>query len=234
MDFPVFDTDWQADAYQTVSGQNSNNSVRIPNGFMDAVLRDEPWRLVRRTDGQTSRTVRAQDLWEQISYAAWACADPGVQFDTTINEWHTCSADGRINASNPCSEYMFLDDTACNLASLNLMRFWDPVQGFQIDDYAHAVRLWTMVLEVSVAMAQFPSAAIARRSYDYRTLGLGFANLGALLMVMGIPYDSARGRAVCGALTAILTGHSYAQSARMAAELGPFARYERTATACCA
>jgi len=225
-EFPVFDIDWQADAYQTVSGQNSNNSVRIPNGFMDAVLRDEPWPLVRRVDGQTSKTIRAQDLWEQICYAAWACADPGVQFDTTINEWHTCPVDGRINASNPCSEYMFLDDTACNLASLNLMRFWDRKEGFRIEDYSHATRLWTIVLEISVMMAQFPSAPIARRSYDYRTLGLGFANLGALLMVMGIPYDSPRGRAVCGALTAILTGHAYAQSALLAAELGPFARYE--------
>ncbi|MEQ1567630.1 MAG: vitamin B12-dependent ribonucleotide reductase [Myxococcota bacterium] len=227
IEFPVFDTDWQSDAYTTVSGQNSNNSVRIPNAFMDAVLRDEPWRLTRRTDGKVAKTLRAQDLWEQVSYAAWACADPGVQFDTTINDWHTCPADGRINASNPCSEYMFLDDTACNLASLNLMRFYDADKGvLLVDDYIHATRLWTMVLEVSVAMAQFPSESIARRSFEYRTLGLGYANLGALLMVMGVPYDSARGRAVCGALTAILTGEAYATSARMASELGPFVRFD--------
>ncbi len=227
IEFPIFDTDWQSEAYATVSGQNSNNSVRIPNAFMDAVLRDEGWKLIRRTDRQVARTIKASDLWEQICYAAWACADPGVQFDTTINDWHTCPADGRINGSNPCSEYMFLDDTACNLASLNLMRFYDADTGaFRIDDYVHAIHLWTAVLEVSVAMAQFPSTAIARRSYDYRTLGLGFANLGALLMVMGVPYDSPKGRAICGALSAILTGEAYAQSARMAAELGPFARYE--------
>ncbi len=225
--FDTYDTDWQGDAYQTVSGQNSNNSVRIPNAFMDAVLRDEEWQLIRRTDGDVARTLRANELWEDVCYAAWACADPGVQFDSTINEWHTCPADGRINASNPCSEYMFLDDTACNLASLNLMRFYDPESAtFLLEDYVHGVTLWTTVLEISVAMAQFPSDAIARRSYDYRTLGLGYANLGALLMVMGIPYDSPDGRAVAGSLTAILTGESYAQSARMAGELGPFPRYE--------
>jgi len=227
MDFPIFDTDWQSEAYTTVSGQNSNNSVRIPNAFMDAVLRDETWSLVRRTDGRVAKTLPAQGLWSDIAYAAWACADPGVQFDTTINEWHTCPTDGRINASNPCSEYMFLDDTACNLASLNLMQFHDAARAtFDLEGYIHAIRLWTTTLEISVAMAQFPSVAIARRSYDYRTLGLGFANLGALLMVLGVPYDSPRGRALCGALSAILTGESYAQSARMAEALGPFARYE--------
>jgi len=227
MEFDTYDTDWQGDAYQTVSGQNSNNSVRIPNAFMDSVLRDEEWKLINRTNGEVARTLRANDLWEDICYAAWACADPGVQFDSTINEWHTCPADGRINASNPCSEYMFLDDTACNLASLNLMRFYDAESAtFLLDDYTHGVTLWTTVLEISVAMAQFPSDAIARRSFDYRTLGLGYANLGGLLMVMGIPYDSPEGRSVAGALTAILTGEAYAQSARMAGELGPFVRYE--------
>jgi ribonucleoside-diphosphate reductase alpha chain len=226
MNVPTFDTDWQGDAYQTVSGQNSNNSVRLDNAFMNAALRDEPWALRRRTDGKVAKTLRAAGLWDDICYAAWACADPGVQFDTTINEWHTCPVDGRINASNPCSEYMFLDDTACNLASLNLMRFLTPDGKVAIDDYVHATQLWTNVLEVSVAMAQFPSEPIARRSYDYRTLGLGYANLGALLMVLGVPYDSAKGRAIAGCLSAIMTGESYAQSARMASELGPFARYE--------
>ncbi len=227
IEFPTFDTDWQSQAYTTVSGQNSNNSVRIPNSFMDAVLREESWNLIRRTDGGVARTVAANDLWEQICYAAWSCADPGVQFDTTINDWHTCPNDGRINASNPCSEYMFIDDTACNLASLNLMTFFEADSAsFDLDGYVHGIEIWTMVLEISVAMAQFPSYEIARRSYDYRTLGLGFANLGALLMVMGVPYNSAKGRAICGCLSAVLTGESYAQSARMAGELGTFPRYE--------
>ncbi|MFT6375952.1 MAG: ribonucleoside-diphosphate reductase alpha chain [Myxococcota bacterium] len=226
IEFPVFDLDWQSEAYNTVSGQNSNNSVRLTNAFMNAALRDEPWHLLRRTDGGIAKTLRASGLWEDICYAAWACADPGLQFDTTINEWHTCPNDGRINGSNPCSEYMFLDDTACNLASLNLKTFLAEDGSFKLDDYIYGIRIWTMVLEISVAMAQFPSHAIARRSYDYRTLGLGYANLGALLMVMGVPYDSEFGRAVAGSLTAILTGEAYAQSARMAAEKGPFPRYE--------
>ena len=227
IDFDSYDTDWQGEAYQTVSGQNSNNSVRIPNSFMDAVLRDEAWHLTRRTDGSVHKTVQATDLWEQVTYSAWACADPGVQFDTTINEWHTCPADGRINGSNPCSEYMFLDDTACNLASINLVNFYDDAAGeLKLDDVVYCIQLWTTVLEISVAMAQFPSEAIARRSYDYRTLGLGYANLGAMLMRMGIAYDSNEGRAIAGCISAVLTGESYAQSARLAAIKGPFPRYE--------
>ena len=226
LEFPTFDSDWDSEAYYTVSGQNSNNSVRIPNGFMDAVLRDEPWHLLRRTDRSIAKTISATDLWEQISTAAWSCADPGVQFDTTINDWHTCPEGGRINGSNPCSEYMFLDDTACNLASLNLMKFYDAEDGaFLIDDMLHATRIWTTVLEISVSMAQFPSDAIAQLSYEYRTLGLGFANLGATLMVHGVPYDSAIGRSICGCLSAILTGEAYAQSARIAAEQGAFHHY---------
>ncbi|MCS7271443.1 MAG: vitamin B12-dependent ribonucleotide reductase, partial [Gemmataceae bacterium] len=231
-----YNTDWNSKAYYTVSGQNSNNSVRIPNEFMKAVEDDGPWHLYWRTELEKARregraprpcrTIRARDLWDQIAYAAWSCADPGVQFDTTINEWHTCPVDGKIRASNPCSEYLFLDDTACNLASLNLLRFYDAEkQRYNIEAYRHAIRLWTIVLEISVYMAQFPSAAIARRSYDYRTLGLGYANLGALLMVQGIPYDSPQGRAICGALTAIMHAGAYATSAEMAAELGPFPRY---------
>ena len=226
IDFPVYDTDWQSEAYATVSGQNSNNSVRIPNSFMEAVMREEPWHLRRRTDGSVARSLPANDLWDRICTAAWQCADPGVQFDTTINDWHTCPAGGRIRASNPCSEYMFLDDTACNLASLNLVRFYDDATGaFDLDAFRHAVTLWTMVLEVSVTMAQFPSPAIAQLSHDYRTLGLGFANLGALLMRMGIAYDSPEGRAIGGCISAVLTGQGYATSANMAAELGPFARF---------
>jgi ribonucleoside-diphosphate reductase alpha chain len=226
IEFPVIDTDWDGEGYATVSGQNSNNSVRLTNAFMDAVLRDEPWNLIRRTDKKVAKKIRASDLWEEICYAAWACADPGVQFDSTINEWHTCPADGRINASNPCSEYMFLDDTACNLASLNLIRFYDADKNvFDLEGYKYQCHLWTTVLEISVAMAQFPSPAIARRSYDYRTLGLGYANLGAMLMVMGVPYDSPEGRAICGCLSSILTGESYVQSARLAQTKGPFPRY---------
>ncbi len=226
--FPTYDTDWTSDAYITVSGQNSNNSVRLTNAYLESVERDNDWQLLRRTDGKVARTVRAADLWDSISHAAWSCADPGLQFDTTINEWHTCPVDGRINASNPCSEYMFLDDTACNLASLNLMQFADRESAhFDIEMFRHATRLWTLTLETSVVMAQFPSRAIAKRSFDYRTLGLGYANLGTYLMVSGVPYDSEAGRAICGAITAVLTGTSYATSAEIASEAGPFRGYER-------
>ncbi len=227
MDFQTYDTDWDGEAYATVSGQNSNNSVRVPNAFMDAMLRDEEWHL-RYRSGKVKRTLRAKDLWETISEAAWSCADPGLQFDSTINDWHTCPEDGRINASNPCSEYMFLDDTACNLASLNLMRFHDTgTRAFDMAGYIHAIQLWTTVLEISVGMAQYPSAQIAKLSWDFRTLGLGFANLGTLLMVMGLPYDSAEARAICGALSSVLTGESYAQSARIAKEKGPFPGHKK-------
>jgi ribonucleoside-diphosphate reductase alpha chain len=221
-----FPADFNGEAYATVSGQNSNNSVRITNDFVDAVLADDDWALINRTDGSVRRTVKARDLWSRIAEAAWACADPGLQFDTTINEWHTCPAGGRIKASNPCSEYMFLDDTACNLASLNLVKFVDEATGeVDVEAYRHAIRLWTIVLEISVTMAHFPSQEIAQGSYDYRTLGLGYANLGSLLMRSGIAYDSDEGRAIAGALTAILTGHSYATSAEMASVVGTFARF---------
>ena len=222
------DCDFNGEAYATVSGQNSNNSVRIPNAFFHAVDQDDAWQLVRRTDGKVSKTIRARDLWDTLGKSAWGCADPGVQYDGTINEWHTCPEDGRINASNPCSEYMFLDNTACNLASLNLLKFYDaPKREFDVEGFEHGVKLWTMVLEISVLMAQFPSEEIARLSYDFRTLGLGYANLGAMLMQAGIPYDSARGRALCGCISAILTGRSYAASAQMASELGAFQGYAR-------
>ena len=223
MEFKTYDTDWDSDAYLTVSGQNSNNSVSIKDDFLRAVEADGEWNLTARKDGKVMKTLKARELWEQISYAAWASADPGLHFNTTMNDWHTCPAAGPIRASNPCSEYMFLDDTACNLASLNLLQFKDATtKRIDIADYEHAVRLWTVVLEVSVMMAQFPSRQIAELSYEYRTLGLGYANIGGLLMSSGIPYDSAEGRAICGALTAIMTGVSYATSAEMAAELGTF------------
>jgi ribonucleoside-diphosphate reductase alpha chain len=230
LDFAEFDLDWQGEAYQSVSGQNSNNSIRVTAEFLDAVRRDDSWDLTRRTDGNVSRTIRAKDLWTKVALAAWQSADPGVQYDSTINEWHTSPAGGRINGSNPCSEYMFLDDTACNLASLNLASFYDTTtKEFDIEGYEHGIRLWTIVLEISVLMAQFPSEAIARRSYDYRTLGLGYANLGALLMQKGVPYDSPEALAMSGTLTAIMTGCSYATSAEMASEIGPFPRYEENA-----
>jgi ribonucleoside-diphosphate reductase alpha chain len=223
-EYPVeeYDTDWDSEAYFTVSGQNANNSVRVPNAFFDALDVGGSWQLRRRTDGEIAKTVSAVKLWNDIAMATWECADPGLQFDDTINEWHTCPAGGRINASNPCSEYMFLDDTACNLASLNLVKFLGEGGQFDIERFRHAVRLWTIVLEISVLMASFPSRRIAELSYRYRTLGLGYANIGSLLMRLGFPYDSDDGRSIGGAITAIMTGEAYATSAEMAAELGPF------------
>ncbi len=230
--FPIYDTDWDSEAYLTVSGQNSNNTVRVADEFLKAVEADRDWDLFWRTKpGKISKTVKARELWEKIGHAAWASADPGLQFHTTINDWHTCAASGPIIASNPCSEYMFLDNTACNLASINLLAFHGATaeaggaSSYNVEGYEHAVRLWTIVLEISVLMAQFPSKEIAQRSYDFRTLGLGYANVGGLLMSSGIPYDSDAGRAICGALSAIMTGISYATSAEMAAELGPFPRF---------
>ena len=228
IEFPTYDTDWDSEAYASVAGQNSNNSVRVTDAFLKAVEDDADWALINRTDGKVSKTIKARDLWEDIGHAAWACADPGIQYHDTVNAWHTCPEDGEIRGSNPCSEYMFLDDTACNLASMNLLTFLkDGV--FQVEDYEHATRLWTVTLEISVLMAQFPSKEIAQLSYDFRTLGLGYANIGGLLMNMGLGYDSDEGRALCGALTAIMTGVAYATSAEMAGELGTFPGYERNA-----
>jgi ribonucleoside-diphosphate reductase alpha chain len=234
IEFRTYDTDWDSEAYLSVSGQNSNNSVRVTDEFLHAVQNDEDWYLTARRDGKVIKTLKARELWDKISYAAWACADPGIQFHTTINDWHTCPAGGEIRASNPCSEYMFLDDTACNLASLNLMAFERDGDGkkiFDVGAFQHAVKLWTIVLEISVMMAQFPSKEIAQRSYDYRTLGLGFANIGGYLMSAGIPYDSREGRAISGAISALMTGVSYATSAEMASELGPFPEYRVNADA---
>lgn len=234
MDFPEYDTDWDSEAYLTVSGQNSNNSVRVTNKFIHAVVEDKEWDLLKRTDGSVYKALRARDLWDQIGHAAWASADPGIQYDTTINEWHTCPQSGRIRSSNPCSEYLFLDNTACNLASLNLVSFMNH-QGktlkagelhFDVPAFEHATRLWTMALEITVMMAHFPSKEIAELTYDFRTLGLGYANIGGLLMSSGIPYDSPEGRAIAGALSALMTGVSYATSAEMAAQLGAFKYYK--------
>src|SRR5476651_2525348 len=230
IDFPVYDTDWDSEAYLTVSGQNSNNSVSLKDDFLRAVETDGDWNLIGRTNKKVMKTLKARELWEKIGHAAWASADPGLHFNTTMNDWHTCKASGDIRASNPCSEYMFLDDTACNLASANLITFYNTsTKQFDVDAYEHLCRVWTVVLEISVMMAQFPSKAIAELSYEFRTLGLGFANIGGLLMTMGLSYDSKEGRALCGALTAIMTGISYATSAEMARELGPFPGYKKNA-----
>lgn len=236
IEFPMYSTDWNSDSYSTVSGQNSNNSIRVTNEFMNAVLNDGEWNLYWRVEKKKAakenrkpkpyRTLKANALWDDVSFAAWSCADPGIQFHTTINEWHTCPENGEIKASNPCSEYMFLDDTACNLASLNLVKFYDTeIKEFNVSSFRHAARLWTIVLEISVLMAQFPSREIAQKSYDFRTLGLGYANLGSLLMLQGIPYDSNEAFSICGAITAIMHMSSYAASAEMAKEIGTFTHY---------
>ncbi|MCF2903806.1 vitamin B12-dependent ribonucleotide reductase [Octadecabacter sp. CECT 8868] len=226
IEFPTYDTDWDSEAYNSVSGQNSNNSIRVTDEFLKAVETDANWKLINRKNGEVAKVIKARDLWEKVGHAAWACADPGIQYHDTVNAWHTCPEDGAIRGSNPCSEYMFLDDTACNLASMNLLTFYTDGE-FQVEDYIHASRLWTVTLEISVMMAQFPSKEIAQRSYDFRTLGLGYANIGGLLMNMGYGYDSDEGRAMAGALTAIMTGVSYATSAEIAGELGPFSGYKK-------
>ena len=224
VEFEQYNTDWDAEAYLTVSGQNSNNTVRVTDDFLHAVEDDREWHLKSRTtDRVETRSARA--LWEKVAEAAWQSADPGIQYDTTINDWHTCPESGRINASNPCSEYMFLDDTACNLASLNLMTFRRADGSLDVAAFEHAVRLWTITLEISVLMAQFPAARIAELSYRYRTLGLGFANIGGYLMASGLPYDSDEGRAICAAISALMTGVAYETSAEMAEELGAFPGY---------
>ncbi|GGY49237.1 adenosylcobalamin-dependent ribonucleoside-diphosphate reductase [Parvularcula lutaonensis] len=223
---PRFSVDWDSEAYRTVSGQNANLSVRVTDAFLDAVEAGDEWALYRRVDGKKVRTVPARALWQQIGEAAWASADPGLQFHDTINDWHTCPEDGTINASNPCSEYMFLDDTACNLASVNLLKFLKDDGSFDTDGLAAASRIMTIALEISVGMASYPSRAVAERSHLYRTLGLGFANLGGLLMSSGIPYDSDEGRAAAGAITALMQGVAWQTSAEMAAKVGPFPRFE--------
>jgi ribonucleoside-diphosphate reductase alpha chain len=225
--FVTMDVDFESEAYQTVAGQNSNNSIRISNKFFNSLFNNGPWDLINRTDKKIFKTIQAKDLWDKVNYAAWMCADPGVQYDTTINEWHTCPKDGRINASNPCSEYMFLDDTACNLASINLIKFYDESERkFKVEEFKHAIRLWTIVLEISIVMAQFPAKQIAINSFLYRSLGLGFANIGSLIMQMGFAYDSEYGRAFAGGIAAIMGGKAYETSAELASVVGPFAKYE--------
>ncbi len=227
LDVREYTTEWDEEAYNTVSGQSSNNSVRLTTEFMRKVVEDGEWQLTGRVEQGLRIGLRARELWDRIALTAWTCADPGIQFHSTVNEWHTCPKGGEIRASNPCSEYMFLDDTACNLASLNLMAFYDPKTGrLGVEELKHAIHLWTVVLEISVLMAQFPTKAVARNSFEYRTLGLGFANLGTLLMVMGIPYDSEEARAIAAALSALLTGQAYLTSSLLARELGPFPRYQ--------
>jgi len=225
IDFATFVANWDSEAYRSVSGQNSNNTIALPAEFLRAVAKDEEWNLLARTDGRIVKTIRARDLWHTVCHRAWQCADPGVHYKTTMNDWHTCPEAGPIRGSNPCSEYMFIDDTACNLASLNLVAFYDGKGNFDVEGYVHASRLWTLTLEISVLMAQFPSPAIAELSWKYRTLGLGYANLGSLLMRLGYSYDSDAGRALAGALTSVMTATAYATSAEMAAQMGPFPGY---------
>ena len=221
-----YPADFNGEAYHTVSGQNSNNSVRVTDEFMRAVLSDGSWETRNRTDGQVHKTYRARDLMRQIAEAAWECADPGVQYDTTINDWHTCADTDRIYASNPCSEFVFLNDTACNLASINLMKFLHEDGTFDIEGFRHACIIFTLAQEILVDSSSYPGKEIAANSHDYRPLGLGYANLGTLLMVKGLPYDSDEGRAIAGAITAIMTGHAYGTSARIARTKGVFPRFE--------
>ena len=227
IEFDTYNTDWDSEAYVTVSGQNSNNSIRVTDDFIHAVIDDKDWNLINRTDNSINKTLKAKDLWDEVGYSAWSCADPGIQFHTTINDWHTCPESGEIRASNPCSEYMFLDNTACNLASLNLITFINEDKCLDTLLFKHAVRIWTLILEISVMMAQFPSKEIAKLSYEYRTLGLGYANLGGYLMSKGISYDSDEGRSNCAAITSLMTGTSYAASAEIASQQGPFPGYQQ-------
>ena len=222
-----YSPDFNGEAYATVAGQNSNNSVRVPDAFMSAVENDGPWQTRLRTTGAVYETFQARKLWRDIAEAAWACADPGVQYDDTIQKWHTCKGTDKIHASNPCSEFLFLDDTACNLASVNLMKFRREDGSFDVEGYRHANRVFFLAQEILVSFASYPTERIARNSEDYRPLGLGYANLGTLLMVEGLPYDSDAARAYAACITAIMTGEAYALSAEMAASKGAFAGFEK-------
>lgn len=221
-----FSSDFNGEAYRTVSGQNSNNSVRVPDSFMRAVIEDGVWHTTERTTGKVDRTYKARDLWRTLAKAAWNCADPGVQFDDTIQKWHTCSSDAKINASNPCSEYMFLDDTACNLASINLNKFVERDGKFQVEAFEHTISILATAQDILVDFSSYPTEEISRNSHNYRTIGLGYANLGSLLMQQGIPYDSEEGRAWAAAITALMSGHAYTVSSRLAQSKGAFARFK--------
>src|SRR5262249_5282719 len=214
-------------AYDSVFFQNANHSVRVTDEFMRAVVSDGEWVTRAVTTGKPMGTYRARDLMRQMADAAWICGDPGMQYDTTTNAWHTSPNTGRINASNPCSEYMYLDDSACNLASLNLMRFRRPDGELDVDAFRHAVDVTISAMEIWVDNASYPTDAIAKNSHDYRPLGLGYANLGALLMSRGLPYASDAGRADAAAITALMCGQASAASARIAAHMNPFPGYER-------
>ncbi len=222
-----YSSDFNGDAYKTVSGQNSNNSVRLSDEFMQAVIDDKEWSTRFRTDGEICQTYKARDLWKQICEAAWKCADPGVQFDTTINKWHTSSGTDRINGSNPCSEYMFLDDTACNLASINLVKYLNGDGSFDVESFQQTCRTFTVAQEILVDLSSYPTKKIAQNSHDFRPLGLGYANLGTLLMIKGIPYDSPQSYAWASALTAIMTGSGYKASSDVAKEKSPFPEYKK-------
>ena len=220
-----YSSDFNGEAYKTVAGQNANNSVRVTDAFIAAVTKNGVWETRARTTGEVVERLSAHDLWNELAEAAWKCADPGLQFDDTINRWHTCKQTDRIYASNPCSEFVFLDDTACNLASINLLKFLDADGQFDVEGFRHACRVFFLAQEIAVDLASYPTKRIAERSHQYRTLGLGYANLGTLLMVQGLPYDSDEGRALASALTAVMTGEAYALSAEMAASKGPFAGF---------
>src|SRR6202035_1123550 len=207
----------QGGAYDSIAYQNANHSVRVTDDFMETVAADGEWTTRAVTDGHPMDTYKARDLMKMIAESTWVCGDPGMQYDTTINDWHTCAATGRINASNPCSEYMFLDDTACNLASINLMRFYEPETGFDVEGFKHTCEVVISAQEILVDFASYPTPRIDENSHKFRPLGIGYANLGALLMARGLPYDSTAGRDYAGAIHALMAGASYAQSARIAA-----------------
>src|SRR4051794_35099153 len=224
-----FDMRLDSEAFSSIQYQNANNSVRVSDEFMDRVERGEDWELTARVDGRVIETHPAREVMEQIADAAWRCADPGVQYDTTINEWHTCPVSGRINASNPCSEYMHVDDSACNLASINLLKFRQEDGSFDVAAFEHVVDVMILAQEIVVTPSSYPTSEIGQNARDFRQLGLGYANLGALLMADGLPYDSDEGRAMCGAITALMTGRAYRKSAEVAGALGPYARFAENA-----
>ncbi|MCI4344315.1 MAG: vitamin B12-dependent ribonucleotide reductase, partial [Thermoplasmata archaeon] len=224
---PNFDGTDPDSAYASIAYQNANHSVRVPNSFMEAVEKDGAWSLYNRTDHSVAQTVKARELWRRLAHAAWRCGDPGVQFDDITNDWHTCPTTGRINASNPCSEYLFLDDSACNLASINLLKFLGDDGLLDVARFREAVRTMIFAMEILVDASSYPTAPIAQNSHDYRPLGLGYANLGSLLMHYGIAYDSDAGRSLAAAVTAILSAEGYHMSAEIARRMGPFAGFDR-------